>query len=199
MPGVPMGDTAKLRKLADKFVESRTPASPLYGCVGALDGIAICITKPLDKFFPRNFFCRKGMDAIPVQAVVDSSYKRLYMSANCVGSTHDSLSYACSVLGRKLADTVGDNMHGFWNAGDAAYDCQNGVSTPWAKVQLQHETEGIWRDSFNFFHSSLRMHAEQDFGMLVARFGILWRPVKFNVTRVATICVGFHATAQLLY
>jgi DDE superfamily endonuclease len=187
MPGVPIGDAAKLRKLADEFMESRTPASPLYGCVGALDGIAVSVTKPPDKFFPRNIFRRKGMYAIPVQAVADSSYIFLYMSANCVGSTHDSLPFARSGLGMQLADTGGDNLRGFWIAEYAAYDCQNGVITPWSKCQLQNESERIWRDSSNSFHSSLRMRVEQAFGLLGAPFGILWRPVKLNITRVVTI------------
>jgi hypothetical protein len=100
MLGVPIGDAAKLRKMADEFLESRTPNSPLYGCVSALDGIAVCITKPSDEFFPRNIYCRKGMYAIPVQAVVDSSYRFLYMSPKCVGCTHDSLSFEFSRLGK---------------------------------------------------------------------------------------------------
>jgi hypothetical protein len=39
------------------------------------------------------------------------------------------------------------------------------------------------------------MHVEQSFGMLVARFGVLWKPLKFNITRVAQIvsaCMRLH-------
>ncbi len=82
MPGVPLGDESKLKKLADEFNASRSIANPLYGCVAALDGIAITICKPPDHYVPRNFFCRKGMYALPVQAVVDARYRFLYMSCS---------------------------------------------------------------------------------------------------------------------
>jgi hypothetical protein len=110
-----------------------------------------------------------------------------------VGSTHDSLAFACSNLGKRLQQ--GDLLGGFWIAADAAYECMPGVISPWAKSQLLDEEEGIWRDSFNYFHSSLRMHVEQAFGILVARFGILWRPLKFSLFRVGPIlsaCMRLH-------
>jgi DDE superfamily endonuclease len=104
MPGIPTSNSARLSFLADGFTRSRTPVSPIYGCIGALDGIAISILKPPDQFVPRNFYCRKGMYALPVQAIVDSSYRFMYVSANCVGSTHDSLSFSCSQLGQMMQD-----------------------------------------------------------------------------------------------
>jgi DDE superfamily endonuclease len=189
MPGVPIGNSSKLFRLAEAFSKSRTPPSPLYGCVGALDGIAIAIVKPPDEFVPRNFYCRKGMYCLPVQAVVDSTYRFLYMSANCVGSTHDSLSFTCSRLGQILLG--GGALGSFWIAADAAYDCGNGLITPWSKGQLLDERQGLWRDRFNY----LRIHVEQGFGMLVSRFGILWKPMRFNFTRVAEIvaaCMRLH-------
>ena len=70
---------------------------------------------------------------------------------------------------------------GFWIAGDAAYPCRNGVLTPWTAGQLLDNVSGVSRDAFNFFHSSLRMHIKQDFGMLVQRFGILWRKLSFSL------------------
>ncbi len=81
MPGVPLTDEVELRKLADGFLKSRRKPNPLYGCIGAIDGIAIKIFKPRDEYVPRKVFCRKGFYSLPVQAVVDSSYKFLYMSA----------------------------------------------------------------------------------------------------------------------
>jgi hypothetical protein len=91
-----VSDLSRLQALAQGLCLSRTPASPLYGCVGALDGIDIAVVKPLDRFVPRNFYCRKGSYALPVQAIVDHSYRLLYMSAKLVGSTYDSLAFACS-------------------------------------------------------------------------------------------------------
>jgi Plant transposon protein len=39
------------------------------------------------------------------------------------------------------------------------------------------------------------MHVEQSFGMLVARFGVLLKPLKFNINQVAQIvsaCMRLH-------
>jgi hypothetical protein len=104
MPGIPIGDMESLRDLADDLTLSRTPESPLCGCIGASAGIAISILKPPDEFVPRNFYCRKGMYALPIQAIVDSSYKFIYMSANGFGSTHDFLSFACSRPRRQVTE-----------------------------------------------------------------------------------------------
>jgi hypothetical protein len=107
MPGIPLGEEPKLCSLASRFSTSRACLSPLFGCVGALDVISIEIAKPQDRYILRNFFCRKGMYALPVLAIVDSTYRFTYMSCNCVGSTHDELSFACSRLGQRLRDGGG--------------------------------------------------------------------------------------------
>jgi DDE superfamily endonuclease len=51
------------------------------------------------------------------------------------------------------------------------------------------------RDAFNFFHSSLRTHVEQAFGILVQRFGILGRKLTFSLracTLVLSACFRLH-------
>ena len=75
---------------------------------------------------------------------------------------------------------------GYWFAGDAAYVLMPGLITPWSKYDLMGD-ERIFADSFNFFHSSHRIHVEQAFGILVARWGILWRPLKFHIDEVLPI------------
>jgi DDE superfamily endonuclease len=112
--------------------EPATIGAVFYGCVGALDGVAIELLKPPDAYIPRNFFCRKGMYCISAQAVVASACRFLYMSANCVGSAHDSLSFACSRLGQAFRQ---NGLGPFWIAGDAAYECWNGLIAPWSKDQ----------------------------------------------------------------
>jgi hypothetical protein len=87
LPGVPLEDAADLRKLAECCALSRRTQNPRYfGIVGALDGIALKLSKPDDGHVPRNYWCRKGYYAIPAQAVVDSRNRFTYMSAMAVGS-----------------------------------------------------------------------------------------------------------------
>lgn len=73
---------------------------------------------------PRACFCRKSHFGIPVQAVVDSFYRFLNMSAMCTGSTPDSLAFSVSALGRQLKnnDMI---MNGYWIAADVAFECLN--------------------------------------------------------------------------
>ena len=111
--------------------------------------------------------------------MVDSNYRFLYFSAICVGGTHDSLSHAVSALGRYLRE--GKLKGPFWIAADEAYICTMFLLTPFAKSQLDRSVLSKYKDSYNYFHSSLRMHVEQAFGMFVARFGILWRPLRFSL------------------
>jgi DDE superfamily endonuclease len=141
---VPTADERKLRNLADGFSISRTRASQLYGCIGALDGIAITVMKPPDDFCPRKLFCRKGTYSLPVQAIADYRYRFMYMSAKCVGSTHDSISFACSRLAQALQD--GSALSAFWIAADATYDSSTckGIITPWSKGKLSDPEHGLW-------------------------------------------------------
>lgn len=178
LPGLP--DTFQgLKKLSDDFQCSRSPPNMLPGCVGALDGIAIRIKKPSNSEHPATFYCRKGYYAIPVQALVDSNYRFLCFSAICRGSTHDSLAHAVSSLGRYLESGRLDGE--FWIAGDEAYVCTESLITPIPASQA-NDVE----DAFNFYHSSLRMHVEQAFGILVKKFPLL-RSLEFSVNDSAAL------------
>eukprot|EP00171_Calliarthron_tuberculosum_P018257 IDg18257t1 len=58
-------------KLAAKFKISRTLHSPLDGCIGVLEDIAILI----------------------IQDIGDSDYRSSFFSAKSAGSTHDSVAF----------------------------------------------------------------------------------------------------------
>jgi hypothetical protein len=70
---------------------SRHGRSPLSGCVGALDGIAIKIQEPCRGSMPNpsTYFNRKGVFALSVQAMCDNRYCFTFASAISPGSTHD--------------------------------------------------------------------------------------------------------------
>jgi hypothetical protein len=192
MPGLPF-QCAELQNLSLSFSNSRQPPNPLFGCVAALDGICIEVQKPIRMYGPREFYFRKGMYAIPAQALVDVKYRFLYLSAKCAGSTPEGISWESSSLGIRLWREALPT--GFWISGDAAYACRNGLITPRTAGQLLDDEFGVSRDSFNFYHSSLRMHVKQAFGMLVQRLGILWRKLKFSLPAnvlVISACFRLH-------
>jgi hypothetical protein len=64
MPGVPIVDDEKMRSLAEEFRCTRAPCSPSWGCIGALNGIALAINKPAEKYFPRHYYARQGFFCI---------------------------------------------------------------------------------------------------------------------------------------
>jgi hypothetical protein len=158
-----------------------------------VDGIAIKIANPLDCCVPRHYYCRKGFYSAPFQAIVDAKYRFISLSSVVCGSTPDSLAFRASSIGEKLY-THGLPF-GYWVAGDAAYVCCESLLVPFSAVQLRDVEEGLWRDSFNVFQSSLRVHVEPAFGIFVNRFGILWRPLEFDLPRgswIISACALLH-------
>lgn len=172
----PATDPDALAKLAATFSASRN-ATVLPGCVGALDGIALQIRRPVHCPNPRSFYNRKGFYAYAAQGMCDGHYRFTYWSCLCTGSTHDSLALMSSTLGTHL------DRHRlpspYWIAGDEAYACSASLLTPWPGRNVSVE-----RDAFNFYLSSHRIHIEQAFGILVARWGILWRPLLVDYKKV---------------
>jgi DDE superfamily endonuclease len=192
-PGLPFDGLRNIQTISREFTESRIPINHVVGCVGAADGIAVKIAKPRDCFVPRNYYCRKVFYSVPFQAIVDGRYRFLALSSVVCGSMHDSLAFRASSVWQKLYET--GLPCGYWVAGDAAYVCSESVLVPFFTVQLQREDEGVWRDSFNFFQSKLRLHVEQKFGMFVDRFDILWRPLEFylsRTSRIVSVCALLH-------
>ena len=179
LPGLPK-TRAELYRSSIAFKTSRKALSPLDGCVGALDGLAVKITKPREEENPASYYNRIGFYALCVQAMVDSNYRFMTHSCRCVGSTHDSLSHETSSLGRYLKE--GRLCKEFWIAADEAYLCTESVITPVPSSQVSDA-----EDAFNFYHSSLRMHVEQAFGILGAKWGILQRPLRYAIRKSSRI------------
>lgn len=185
LPGFPSTEL-ELHKLATGFKFSRKKANPLSGCVGTLDGISVKVKKPRKN--SAAYQCRKGYYALPVQAIADSEYRFLYFSAKCVGSTHDALAFAVSDLGKSLKDNK--ILPQYWIACDEAYGCSENLICPVPRSQASDV-----EDAFNFFLSSMRIHVEQAFGGLVARFPIIKRGLEFELyrnIRVVCLCMKLH-------
>ena len=70
----------------------------------------------------------------------------------------------------------------FWIATEEAYRVSECIIVPFPSSTL---TEG--EDNFNFYLSSLRIHIEQAFCMLVARWRMLRNGLNFSVKRCTTV------------
>ena len=94
-PGLPRTEKQSL-EVAARFVNSRGLENPLDRFCGALNGILIKVTKPVEVGDPGQYWNRKGYYEVPVQAVVDSDYRFRYMPATFVGSTRNALAFSAS-------------------------------------------------------------------------------------------------------
>ncbi len=73
---------------------------------------------------------------------------------------------------------------------DEAYTCISQILKPHSGRNLSPA-----KDAFNFCLSSARMFIEQSFGLLVARWSILWRPLRTSLTvssLVVVVCMNLH-------
>jgi DDE superfamily endonuclease len=172
-------------------------ASPMYGFIAALDGIAIAIRCPAaaESADARKYFNRKGFYAISVQATVSASYKVTFLSAKHAGSTHDSTAFTSTALHDFLSMSERDGGLPSWAviAADDAYG--NGsaggrIITPFSGRNLEQRN-----DSFNFYLSSIRITVDQVFGVIVSCWGILWSPLRCSLrraTRIVVVCAKLH-------
>lgn len=98
------------------------------------------------------------------------------MSALATVSTHDSQALEVSNIGAFLQKERLPPE--FWLARDEAYTCTEFLIIPYGRAFAPH---GSFKDSFNFFHSSMRIHVEQTFGIITARWRILQSPLAFGL------------------
>jgi len=182
-------DAAKLKQLESEF--AMRSENVVRGCVGAIDGTAVCIRKPLSSECggkPWHYYNRKGFYALNLQAVCDSKKRFLYYSIKCTGNTHDSTAFDVSSLGAKLAQNR--MRKPYWIAGDNAYRASEFMVVPWPGRNLDTA-----KDSFNFWHSNSRITIEGAFGILTQRWGIFWRPIPCSIklaTKIVVACMTLH-------
>ena len=184
----PSRDNARRVEISNGFL--RNNHDSLAGCVGAIDGIAVRIRKPalIDDACPMTFYNRKGFFAVNVQAICDADCKFTWASCVSRGSTHDSTAWAFSSLYKQLL--AKPLPYGFWIAGDDAYAASNQMLTPWPGKRISDA-----KDAFNYFQSSTRIAIERAFGILHARWGVLWRPLDVTLPHallVVTVCMKLH-------
>lgn len=80
---------------------------------------------------------------------------------------------------------------GYCIVGDEAYAAGEVMAVPWPSGGRGDR----WKDSFNFYQSSSRIHIEQAFGMLVWRWGVFWRPLRvpfFKRPSLVRACFKLH-------
>ena len=181
----PIDDPDKLKILEMEF-RRRSRDGIWQGQVAAVDGIhfkmegpGVQVDNPLEYYVER-----KGCYALLCIATCDYDRRFLSYDMSKTPRCHDSLAWRNSKLGQQVADgKLGDN---FFINGDAAFSLGPGIMVP---------ATGPGTDDFNYEQSSNRMPIECAFGILVRRWGILWRPLAVRFDRrskVVECCMKLH-------
>ena len=163
-------------------------AAGFNSCAGAIDGVLIWIHKPSKKDCrdagcdEGKFYCgRKKKFGLNCQAVCDVRGRILDISVLYPGSTSDCLAFEGMSLFQKLEQGI--LAPGLCLFGDNAYINTPFMATPYPAVS------GGTRDSYNFYHSQLRIRIECTFGMLTNRWSILRSAMPMKVTVQKTVAL----------
>ncbi|XP_049315669.1 uncharacterized protein LOC125779122 [Bactrocera dorsalis] len=168
-------------------------------CIGAVDGKHVVMIAPAKS--GSTFYNYKGTHSIVLMAVVDASYKYLYIDVGCNGRISDggvfskcSLQYALDTDSLNLPPPrhlLGREMNvPFVLVADDAFKMQNYLMKPYPGRILSGS-----KRIFNYRLSRARRIVENAFGIMMKRFEIFSRPMKLNpnkTTRVTLACCALH-------
>lgn len=143
-------------------------------------------------------FCgRKHKFGLNCQAVLDCRGRILDISIKCGGSSVDCLAFKASELHKRLENGLlhcADGNERFVLFGDNAYLNMPYMATPFTNVA--GDPNRVAKDSYNYYHSQLRIRVECAFGMMVHRWGIL-RMAMLRLLSVTKIVAMVNALAKL--
>ena len=182
----PIDDVDKLKKLEAEF-RAQSRGGIWAGQVAAIDGVHFAIRAPGngDVFNPLQYYVsRKAEYALLCIAMCDARRRFMFFDISQCPTTHDSLAWECTRMGQRVKK--GDLPAPFFINGDAAFSLSNSLITPSGDSAL---------DDFDFHQSSNRMAIECAFGILVRRWGILWRPLGMRFDRRSKVigtCMRLH-------
>ena len=182
----PIDDVGKLRQLEAEF-RAQSRGGIWAGQVACIDGVHFAIRSPSNSDVDnalKYHVARKDEYALLCIAMCDAKRRINFYDISQAPTTHDSLAWECTALGRRVKN--GDLPDPFFINGDAAFALSNSMITPSGDAAL---------DDFDFHQSSNRMPIECAFGMLVRRWGVLWRPLCVRFDRCSALigaCIRLH-------
>ena len=173
------------------------------GTIYAGDGLAIEISQPSEADLRNRplsvFRNRKGFWALIAQGFCDAYTRFGVFDVKWPGGTNDIIAYQMTEIYQKAKNDVFPIWATF--VLDEAYSSCGGMHlTPYSRYQLirakaVNESQYLKMLAFNNVLSSQRITIERAFGILVRRWGILWKPISYSLCRVAKIarvCAMLH-------
>jgi hypothetical protein len=177
----PLEDPVALKILEKGF--SNILHGSYRGAVAADDGVVFRRNKPAKCDSTDNvtaYFTRKGYYAHGMQAFVDSKCRFLSISMQLCASSHDATAYILTSLKTAIDDCrLPFDYHIVL---DEAYRCTEQELSPWRGRKINED-----KDTFNYFLSLNRQVVERAFGILVGRWGIFWRPLRFATDKITLL------------
>lgn len=197
------GECLRLPKTDEEWREVMTAFEKNWNfpnCVGAVDGKHVCITKP--KKSGSIYINYKKTFSIILMAVVDASYKFLYIDVGAAGSEGDAgvwqttplrdaiLKSKAGLPGQVKVASAPDLLLPPVLVGDDAFPIGNNLMKPYGGATLTQEQR-----IFNYRLSRARRVVENAFGILSNRFRCLLSTINAQperVTKIVTAACVLH-------
>jgi hypothetical protein len=188
------GSEAGCARRANEFASRSTHPELFEYATAAIDGLCITIRCPKDVANQTKYYSgSKKKYCMNMQGVCDANCRFLLVTCCHVGSTNDGTAYATSSL-IEWARRLPFPFH--W-LGDNAYLLSDYLVIPFLGVNLHIIAPS--KESFNFWHSQLRITIERCFGIFVQRWAIFWKALRYDVDFVMEIvecCCRLHNFVQ---
>jgi hypothetical protein len=167
------------------------------GTVAAGDGCAFRIKRPHSEEVNgdvQSAFTRKYAWAYGFILFCDGDLNIMSVEATHVASTNDAGMYASSDIHKAI---VHDKLLPTWAhvVLDEAFGCTDQELVAWAQGKTASLSDE--KDAFNYYLSKQRQSVERVFGVMVNRFGILWRQMSFSFDRYKLILVALCRCEKL--
>lgn len=153
------------------------------GQVAALDGCILGQKNPGKAIHnpERYFVYRKGHFGLLLMAMADYHRRFVWIDLSVTPTSHDSLAWDCTELAQRIMK--GGMPAPFFISGDNAFNLHPHMMIPGGG------------DDYDYEQSKNRMPIECAFGMLIRRWGVLWRPLEVAFNRRAPLigcCCRLH-------
>jgi hypothetical protein len=171
----------ELRELANGFSSVSSAGIKVFdGCVGAIDGWLVQITKPhvpnSGDYYSGHYSCY-GLNVI---AICDHKLRFSYMAVAGTGRINDNR--AVRQL-HELLDWIDKLPPQYFLIGDNAFALTNKMLVPFSGPQRTHQYKRV----FNYYLSQLRIRIEMAFGMMTTKWRIFRRPIDTSLEKIKTI------------
>ena len=184
-------------KLPDNPVEWRRVSQEFYlkwnypNCIGAIDGKRVVVQKPDGA--GSLYYDYKGHHSILLLAVIDASYRFIYLHVGTPGRGNDAGAWdSCDFCRELEAGMLGlpeaaplpksDIVLPYHIVGDDAFPLKEYLMKPYAGEHLPHDSA-----IFNYRLSRARTTSEDAFGILASRFRVFGKPIHAEPERAVDI------------